>query len=391
MGNFFEINRKKLYSKMENNSCIVLNSGCEKQKSGDENYPFCVNKNFYYLTGLEKPNIYLVMEKYDNDVCRERIITPTFKESAWVTPNYKMNEITKISNVLEVIYYDELDLQLNQNLKIYTDFKNEHFYSNFPLKNVNDCFEMIARLRAVKSSYEIRQIKQAIEITRQGLLNVFSNLSKCNYEYQVQALFEGAIKFNNSQDLAFATICASGKNACTLHYSKNTDELVSGDLILLDLGARYGQYSADISRTIPYNSKFSPMQKKLYNMVLKGQKIGFKMAKPGVTIYEINNALIDYYFIELSKLKLVETKEDVKKYYMHNIGHSLGLDTHDEGLFRGEKLVEGNIITMEPGIYIPEYRIGIRIEDDVLITKDGCKILSKSIPKTISDIEKILK
>lgn len=392
MNNYFTFNRKNLFEKMENNSLILLYSGKEKQKSGDENYPFCVNKNFYYLTGLEKPNIYLIMKKTE-DGCYSKIITPRFVKSAWVSPSYTINEVLKISNVDECEYFDEpFELSLNADLKLYTDFKHIEFYNSLSAKeNFIDCNSMIVKLRAVKSPYEIRQIQKAIEITRKGLINLFSNLSKCDYEYQAQALFEGEIKFNNSQDLAFATICAGGKNACTLHYSKNTDRLKSGELLLLDLGARYNQFSADISRTIPYNSKFNDLQKKIYNIVLKGQKLGIKLAKPNITIKQINQALIEYYFVELKELGLVKTIEDVKKYYMHSIGHSLGLDTHDEGLLRDEPLVAGNIITMEPGLYIPEYKIGIRIEDDVLITETGNKVLSKHIPKTIEDIEKIVK
>ena len=385
-------NRKRLFEKMEIGDCIVLYSGNEKHKTADENYPFCVNKNFYYLTGLEKPEIYVVITKTENE-CKTKIFTPRFEKSAWVTPTYTIKQAQSISGVEDVVYIDKFeDVIIPQGFKLFTDF--HHLELRNKLKNIenyNDCYPMITKLRAVKSDYEIKQIEKAISITRKGLLKLFENFSKCDYEYQAQALFEGEIKYNNSQDLAFSTICAGGKNACTLHYTKNTDKLKKGDLLLLDLGARYNQFSADISRTIPYRAKFSNQQKLFYNIVLNGQKLGLKLAKPGITIKEINQALIEYYFVELKKLKMVNSIEDVKKYYMHSIGHSLGLDTHDEGLFRDEPLVPGNVITMEPGLYIPELNIGIRIEDDILITETGNRILSSNIPKLSYHIENIVK
>ncbi|MBQ7307995.1 MAG: aminopeptidase P family protein [Clostridia bacterium] len=392
MREYFTSNRERLFEKMEEDSFIIMYSGNEKHKSGDENFPFCVNKNFYYLTGLDKPEIYLVMTKTQSER-KAKIFTPRFEKSAWVTPTYTIKQAQTISGVQDVEYIDKFeDVIIPDGLEKYTDFKHIELYEKLNNKEAyKDCYLMVAKLRAVKSDYEIRQIEKAISITRKGLIKLFENFSKCEYEYQAQALFEGEIKYNNSQDLAFSTICASGKNACTLHYSKNTDKLKKGDLLLLDLGAKYNHFSADISRTIPYRAKFNQTQKMFYNIVLNGQKLGLKLAKPGITIRDINQALVEYYFVELKKLKMVKTIDDVKKYYMHSIGHSLGLDTHDEGLFRDEPLVAGNVITMEPGLYIPEYNLGIRIEDDVLITETGNRVLSAKIPKLSYHIETIVK
>ena len=229
MENYFAENRKKLFEKMKDNSCLILCSGFEKHKSGDENYPFCVNKNFYYLAGLEKPGIYLVMTKTDGK-CETKIFVPYMAKTVWTTPGYTVVNASVISDADEVGCYDKIfNFKYNENLALYTDFKHTEFYDNFEYKNnCEDCYAMIVKLRAVKSDYEIKQIEKAINITLKGLLEVFSHISNCEYEYQVQGIFEGAIKFNNSQDLAFATICANGKNACTLHYSDNTDKLEKG-------------------------------------------------------------------------------------------------------------------------------------------------------------------
>lgn len=377
----FVENRKRLFNKLPDRSVVCLYSGNFKHKSGDESYPFSVNKNFYYLTGLDKPNIYLVMTKSDS---REvsKIYTPSYKESDWITPGYKAQEIINISHVDEVEYYDEIAIALDRKCVLYIDFQNADFDLDLPRKT-RDCYDMITRLRAIKSPQEIEKLRHSIAITHEGLKKVYDRLDSCEYEYQAQALFEGGVKYCGAKDLSFDTIVASGKNACTLHYSDNNSRLHKGDFVLFDLGAKSTYYSADISRTLVYRGEMSPLQKRLYNMVLNAQKLAISMVKPGTTINEINNAVINYYFEKLPKIDktLIHAKEDVKEYYMHNIGHSLGLDTHDDGLYRDEPLVPGNVITIEPGIYIKKYGIGIRIEDDVLVTNRGREVLSKDIPK----------
>ena len=198
-----------------------------------------------------------------------------------------------------------------------------------------------------------------------------------------------ALKENGVTDKAFKTIAASGKNGCILHYTKNNSVMNDGDLLLVDAGAQYKWYNGDITRTFPVNGKFTEKQKEIYNIVLGGQNVVINMIKAGVSYPSLNEKLKEYYLEELKKTGLAETMEDVSKYYYHSVSHFLGAETHDVG-DRKQVLKEGMIITVEPGLYIEELGIGIRIEDDVLVTKDGCRVLTKDLPKTVEEIERFM-
>ena len=252
--------------------------------------------------------------------------------------------------------------------------------------NVNDCHDLIAKCRMVKQPEEIDEIKKAIHVTWQGIKALMDNIKPGLYEYQVESYFDQQIKFNGASGIAFKTIAASGVNGCVLHYHTNNTMINDNELVLFDLGAEYNLYKSDITRTIPANGKFTERQKLIYNIVLNGQKLVFSHIKPGITTKELNQILIDYYKVELKKIGLIEKDEDVFKYYFHGVSHHLGLDTHDVAL-REKPLTAGCIITVEPGLYILEEGIGIRIEDDALVTEDGVINLSSEIIKEVSDIE----
>ncbi|MCK4653865.1 MAG: M24 family metallopeptidase, partial [Candidatus Cloacimonetes bacterium] len=202
-----------------------------------------------------------------------------------------------------------------------------------------------------------------------------------------EALLIYEARKNGIKHMAFKPIIASGKNAATLHYEKNNSKIGKNDLVLLDVGASYNNYSADISRTFPVSGKFTKRQKAVYEEVLNINKAIIKMIKPGVSLPDLNKRTIELITEALIRLKLIKDKKDYKKYYMHSVCHHLGMDAHDIGK-RDSILKAGNIITVEPGIYIPEEKIGVRIEDDILVTKDGYKNLSENIPKEIKELEK---
>jgi Xaa-Pro aminopeptidase len=208
-------------------------------------------------------------------------------------------------------------------------------------------------------------------------------------EFQLAADFLHQITLEGSSGNSFNTIAASGANATVLHYEENNSELKKGNLILFDLGALYNNYGSDISRTYPLNGKFSERQKIIYEIVLKANKESIKFVKPGISWKELNKFAKDILINECKSIGLIENDLDINKYYYHSIGHFLGLDTHDVGQY-DLKLSEGMIITIEPGLYIKEEGIGIRIEDNILITKDGAINLSKEIIKEVKDIEEYL-
>jgi Xaa-Pro aminopeptidase len=207
------------------------------------------------------------------------------------------------------------------------------------------------------------------------------------HEYELEAYFDFELKKSGVRDFAFKSIVASGKNGTVLHYSDNTDVMDDNSLVLCDLGAQWNYYNADITRTFPVNGKFTERQKQIYNIVLSGHDLIIDTIKAGIEFASLNETLKRYYAEELKKIGLIQTDDEVSKYYYHGVSHLLGLETHDVGRHNEGKLLEGMVLTVEPGLYIAEENIGIRIEDDVLVLKNGCEVLSKDIIRTVDEIE----
>ena len=287
------------------------------------------------------------------------------------------------------MYLDIVTKEKEQELD-FVDKYAEGIRERMPWVSIKNGRPLIQHARTVKQKPELEQMRTAIEITNKGIQNILRHI-KPMYEYQLESYFDQAIKFYGATGYAFPTIAASGKNACCLHYSDNNSMAKDGDLILFDLGANYNCYCADISRTFPVNGVYSRRQKQLYDIVLQGQKLVFGKAKPGVTTKELNGFLREYYKVELKKIGLIEegTEEEVSKYYFHGVSHHIGVDVHD--LADNAPLKAGCVISNEPGLYISEEGIGIRIEDDVLITENGAEWLSPQIIKETEDIEKFIK
>jgi Xaa-Pro aminopeptidase len=304
-------------------------------------------------------------------------------------------ELSGIENILYLKDFNDFLLEKKDKLKLYLDIKPNLFTEPLgeELKLIedfkvaaDDCHDLIALCRMEKQPEEILEMQKAIETTNKGIKALMENIKPGLYEYQVESYFDQQIKYNGASGIAFKTIAASGENGCVLHYHTNNTMIKDNDLVLFDLGAEYNLYKSDITRTIPANGKFTERQKLIYNIVLNGQKLVFEHIKPGITVFELNQILIDYYKVELKKIGLIENDDEVSKYYFHGVSHHLGLDTHDVAI-RKNPLTPGCVITVEPGLYILEEGIGIRIEDDALVTVDGCINLSSEIIKEVEDIE----
>jgi Xaa-Pro aminopeptidase len=253
-----------------------------------------------------------------------------------------------------------------------------------------DAHPILAKLRQIKRPVEVENIKKAIEITGRGINAMLKNARAGMYEYEIEAYFDFELKRAGVKDFAFKSIAASGKNATVLHYSENNCKAADNDLILLDVGAQYGYYSGDITRTFPVNGKFTPRQRELYDIVLGGNRLIVDTIKPGIEFKSLNIKLKEYYAAELKKIGLIENADEVSKYYYHGVSHMLGLETHDVGRHNEGLLKAGMVLTVEPGLYIAEEGIGIRIEDDVLVTENGCEVLSPDIPRTAEEIEAVM-
>ena len=410
--NFYMLNRQRLVNSISDDKCImVFSSGYEINRSADENYEFQVNNNFYYLTGITQPNVFLIIIK-DNERHMEILYIDEYdemyekwmghrltkKEASQISGIY-MSNIDYVSNFISdvdsyMLDYKEvyLDLETKQN-KNHNSFGlsfKEYLLEKHKDINVNDAYQDIIFLRMAKQNCEIRAIKRAIETTRLGIESLMKNAKSGIYEYQLEAYFDFEIKKNGATGYAFKTIAGSGVNGAVLHYGANNSLIEDNSLILFDLGAQYNLYNADITRTFPVSGKFSDRQKVIYDIVLRGQDLIISKVRPGRTLNELNDILKEYYIKELKKINLIKEDKELINYYFHGVSHHLGLDTHD-ACVRSTPLKEGAVITVEPGLYIEEEKIGIRIENDVLVTSDGCIDLASDIIKTIEDIENFMK
>ncbi len=398
----FERHRKNVLNEMKNNSIMIIFSR-EKEEESIVNQKYNVNRNFYYLSGIFEYNDILVLAKI-NDVVSEMIFIQPYDEykAKWVGASLSKKQVEELSGIKVVRYLDSfettichltevvhtvyLDIVSTKMEKCLTEDecfarKLKEKYAWLQIENARPIF---AKNRTIKSSEEIEMMKKAISITNQGIMAILRNMKE-SYEYQLESYFDQAIKYYGATGYAFPTIAASGKNACCLHYGDNHSLAKEGDLILFDLGASVNMYCADISRTFPVSGKFSSRQKEIYNIVLKGQEIVFRNIKPGITTRELNQILINYYAEELKRIGLIQEDSEVSKYYFHGVSHHIGLDCHD--LCEYTPLKAGAVISNEPGLYIAEEGIGIRIEDDVLVTETGAEWLSPQIIKTVEDIE----
>lgn len=403
-------NRENLMKNIQDNSVVVLFAGEAKVKTADETYQFTPNRNFYYLTGIDEEKHTLVMSKVNGKVNSTLyILRPDPVMEKWVGKTIREEEAKEISGVEDIKFLDNFQGSLHWHLmsgnieNVYLDLEKRKYGEKFrysydfaqelikeyPQISIKNVYSEITALREIKSSEEVEEMKKAIEITTKGIEGLMRNSKAGMKEYQLEAYFDFYLKQNGVKDFAFKTIAASGVNATVLHYVDNDSEIKEGDLILFDLGAQFNYYNADISRTFPVSGKFTERQKAVYEAVLKVNEEVIAMIKPGITYSDLNSKANELIGEECVKLGLLEDKKDYRKYYYHSIGHGLGLDTHDVGGKDGV-LKEGMVITIEPGLYIEEEEIGIRIEDDVLVTSDGYEVLTKECIKSVEDIENFM-
>lgn len=405
--------RSALMNKIDNNSIVILFAGNAPKKTGDEVYQFTPDRNFYYLTGISEENHIVVLSKFNNEISEKLFLKEIdLAKEMWNGKTLRDFEAKEISGIEDTVYMNEFYGYLNRLIKgaeeinLYLDLDRQNyceedsngnkfaevFKGKYPQVIIKNVSSNITPLRMIKSKSEIAEMQRAIDITIDGVESLMKNAKAGMKEYELEAYFDFVCKTNGAKDFAFRTIAAAGKNATTLHYVENNSEIKTDDLILFDLGAQWNFYNADITRTFPVGGKFTDRQKQVYEAVLRVNKEVIEKIKPGVVYKELNAWATDLIAEECIKLGIVKEKKDVSKYYWHSIGHNLGLDTHDvEPQGRNFVFEEGMVFTVEPGIYISEESIGIRIEDDVLVTADGCEVLTKGMMKEVSEIEAFMK
>lgn len=408
--NFFVNNRNKLGKIMKADSIAVFFAGRAPYKSADDMYAFTPNRNFYYLSGIEEEKVILMMWKLGDKLSECLFIEERDEVMAkWVGETISVEQAESNSGIDDIRYLKDFNGDLGSLMNIYgiediyldlerqeVDIpasKSQEFantmLSKYPYVKINNVYKDIAKLRTIKCKEEVDIIRDAIDITYEGIKSIWKNAIPGMMEYEIEAYFNFELNKRGVKEFAFDTIAASGKNATVLHYSSNNTKTQDNELMLLDLGAQYQLYNADISRTFPLNGKFTERQKQVYNIVLKANEEVMKAVKPGVTLMELQNLCKSILAEGCKSIGLIKEDSELSKYYFHGVSHPLGLDTHDVGS-RGMKLEAGMIITDEPGLYIEEEGIGIRIEDDILVTENGYENLSQSIIKSVEDIESFM-
>lgn len=411
--------RKKLAQSLKKNSLALVLSATPKCRSHDTEYPYRQNSSFYYLSGFKEDNAALLIIKRKKAV--KTILFVQKKDKTLELWNgYRLGEIEAKKRFFfdEVYTIDELEKYLleyaQESTTFYYDFQDEGVkkYSTIldAINSHKNIIELISYLRLIKSNAEIQLIKRAIEITKNAHHQAMGFKKVAKFEYELQAEIEYIFKKSGAYSDAYTSIVACGNAANTLHYIENSQKLVDKKLILIDAGCEYDYYASDITRTIPVNGKFTKAQKELYEMVLDVELEIISMIRPKVKRSLLQERAVDLLTQGMMKLKILSgdkkeliKSEAYKKYYPHGIGHWMGLDVHDDAPYKDKfgneiLLQKGMVLTIEPGIYIDEneravpkkYRgIGIRIEDDILVSKDGCINLSEDIAKSVEAIEKI--
>lgn len=406
--------REALFSKMKENSAAVIFAGVAKICSEDETYPFLSNRNFFYLTNIEQENsilllvkgigekrVYLFVDEYNELKEKWTGRRLTFEEARDISKIDNIYSTNSFENMLSLALsnhdnqygnIDTLYLDLTPELKIKDAYSTENFKdfvnAEYDSINVVNIHPILSDLRLVKSSLEVENMVRAINLTNGGINQIILELKSGVMEKSLADTFEFYGRKHGCYKLAFPTIVASGKNATCLHYPQQKDIVRENHLVLFDLGYSYEGYSADISRTYPVNGKYEGVQKEIYEAVLICNKSVIEYVRTGMTIKDLQDYATEVLKRECIRRGLMDENDDIRKYYYHNVSHFLGLDTHDVG-DRNKPLENGNVITVEPGLYFAKHNCGVRIEDDVLIRDGRGECLSKGIAKEIADIERI--
>ena len=415
-------NRANFSKEMKKNSIAFFNSNDIYPVSADSTLPFEQHRDIFYLSGIDQEESILVLcPDNPNPDLREILFLKETNDhiAVWEGPKINKSQAFKISGIKTVFWLNDLEKVVDELISncqnIYIN-KNEHYRAKietetrearfncwlekkYSKKNKERSNPILQRLRSLKDPIEINLIQQACDITNKGFRRILGFVKPGIWEYEIEAEFIHEFLINRSKKFAYTPIIASGNNANILHYIENNMQCRDGDLILLDVGAEYANYSSDMTRTIPVNGRFNKRQKAVYNAVLRVKNEATKLLVPGTDWAEYHIEVGKLMTSELLDLKLLDkvdiqnqTKEKpaYKKYFMHGTSHHMGLDTHDYGLLE-EPMQENMVFTVEPGIYLPKEGFGIRLEDDVVIQKTGDPInLMKKIPIEIDEIESLM-
>ena len=415
-------NRKRFIAKMEKNSIAIFNSNDEIPTNGDALYPFKQNSDLYWLTGIRQEDTMLILFP-DNPDKKYRevlvLVRPNELKEKWDGKRLRKHEATAISGIETIVWLDTLDgilqpmIHLAENIYLNTNENDrkanlvpvrdyrfaQEMRTRYPLHQYRRAARLMKELRAIKSAAEVAVMQVAMDITDKTFRRLLGFIRPGVWEYEIEAEIWHEFLRNRATGPAYGSIIASGDRARTLHYISNNQQCLDGEMILMDFGAEYGGYCADLTRTVPVNGRFTARQKEVYNACLDIHQYCASILKPGISIVDYTEKVGDEATRQFLKIGLI-SEADVKnedpenrayrKYLYHGISHHLGIDVHDLGT-RTEPILPGMVFTIEPGIYIEEEQMGVRIENNFWITENGNIDLMKNIPITVEEIESLMK
>ena len=418
----FVQNRKRFIARMEKNSIAIFNSNDELPANGDALHRFKQNSDIIWLSGIEQEDSMIILFP-DNPDPKFRevlvLVRPNELKEKWDGHRLRIEEAQAISGIQTIVWLDVLDgmlqpwihladtIYLNSNendrkanLVPVRDYRfAREMKRRYPLHNYKRSAKILKDLRSIKTALEVEVMQKAMDITDQTFRRLLQKIKPGIMEYEIEAEIFHSFLSQRATGQAYGSIIASGDRARVLHYVENSRECKDGELILMDFGAEYGNYCADLTRTVPVNGKFSRRQKTVYNACLHLHHYAAGILKPGISIVDYTEKVGDEATVVFQKIGLLK-KSDIKnedpenrayrKYLYHGISHHLGIDVHDLGT-RTEPIKPGMVFTIEPGIYIEEEKMGVRIENNFWITRNGNKDLMKNIPITVEEIEALMK
>lgn len=415
-------NRKRFIERMDKNSIAIFNSNDELPTNGDALHRFKQNSDLFWLTGIEQEDSMLILFPANGDEKYREVLVlvrPNELKEKWDGHRLRKDEATAISGISTIIWLDSIDAVLqgwvHASDTIYLNSNENDRKANwvpvrdyryaelmkqrYPLHQYKRSAKILKELRAVKTALEVEVMQKAMDITDNTFRRLLKFIKPGVMEYEIEAEIVHSFLSQRATGQAYGSIIASGDSARILHYVENNKECKDGELILMDFGAEYGGYCADLTRTVPVNGKFGRRQKTVYNACLHLHQYAASILKPGISIVDYTEKVGDEATVVFQKIGLLR-KSDIKnedpdnrayrKYLYHGISHHLGIDVHDLGT-RTEPIKAGMVFTIEPGIYIEEEKMGVRIENNFWITRNGNKDLMKNIPITAEDIESLMK
>lgn len=404
---FFTANRQKLAEHLKDGDGMLFFSGKPIRKTADEDYGFFASRNFLYLTGIQQRESVLLITKASGKLQEKLfVLKPDVAREVWTGRRHPFDEVKELSGVEQVFPTEQLEGALNRFFfsdsqmtlwlcfdalaprdtpSLEQDFA-KHIQEKYPFVTIKNSYPLVCAQRKIKSPEEIEAIRTAMKITEAGIRRMMKTARPGMMEYELESEFNHELARHGQRHTAFPSIISAGERNFYLHYSELMGRINEGDLILTDVGSPYDEYNTDISRVFPANGCFSERQKAIYEIAFKANRAIMAQVKPGVPFSMCNQVCREVCFEGLKSLGILDDFSKIQNYVWHGVAHHIGLDTHDVGGY-AEPMAENMVFTVDAGIYVREWGVGLRIEDNVRVTADGCENLSASIPSTVEEIE----